>query len=76
MIPELLSILFGTMSTMMVGFFWYSVLFKDRYLKEANIKLNNNDLNNKPLLLELGGRFLTATMNTIFYSILKPKVII
>lgn len=46
MIAELLSILFGTMATMMIGFFWYSVLFKDRYLREANIKLENHDLNN------------------------------
>lgn len=40
MIPCLLSVIFGTISTMMIGFYWYSILFGDRYLKEANIKLD------------------------------------
>lgn len=40
MIPYLLSAILGTIFTMMIGFYWYSVLFRDRYLKEANIKLD------------------------------------
>ncbi|CAD8106988.1 unnamed protein product [Paramecium sonneborni] len=77
MIPKLLSILFGTISTMIIGFYWYSVIFRDRYMKEANVKLEkekeNNQQNNQPLFLELAGRLLQACLITIFYNILKLK---
>ncbi|CAD8196908.1 unnamed protein product [Paramecium octaurelia] len=77
MIPCLLSVIFGTITTMMIGFYWYSILFCDRYLKEANIKLDkeheSSEQNSKPLILELLARFIKASLITYLYSILKAK---
>ncbi|CAK60146.1 unnamed protein product (macronuclear) [Paramecium tetraurelia] len=77
MIPCLLSVIFGTISTMIIGFYWYSILFHDRYLKEANIKLEKDheqkDESSQPLILELLARFLQASLITYLYSILKIK---
>ncbi|CAD8178493.1 unnamed protein product [Paramecium octaurelia] len=77
MISKLLSILFGTISTMIIGFYWYSVIFRDRYMKDANVNLEKekqkNQENNQPLLFELAGRFLQACLITIFYNLLKNK---
>ncbi|CAK92809.1 unnamed protein product (macronuclear) [Paramecium tetraurelia] len=77
MIPCLLSVIFGTIFTMMIGFYWYSILFCDRYLKEANIKLDkkkeDDEQNSKPLILELLARFIKASLITYLYSILKVK---
>ncbi|CAD8118612.1 unnamed protein product [Paramecium sonneborni] len=77
MIPCLLSVIFGTMSTMIIGFYWYSILFRDRYLKEANIQLDKehelNDQNSKPLILELLARFIQASLITYLYLLLKEK---
>ena len=47
MISKLLSILFGTISTMIIGFYWYSVIFRDRYMKEASVKLEKEKENNQ-----------------------------
>ncbi|CAD8185397.1 unnamed protein product [Paramecium pentaurelia] len=75
MISKLLSILFGTISTMIISFYWYSVLFRNLYMKEANVKQEKqkNKENNQPLLFELTGRFLQASLITIFYNVLKTK---
>ncbi|CAD8115562.1 unnamed protein product [Paramecium primaurelia] len=81
MISKLLSILFGTIFTMLIGYCWYSIIFRNRYMKEANIKYEkekekeNNQQNNQPLLFELTGRFLQACLITIFYNVLKMNVI-
>ncbi|CAD8114884.1 unnamed protein product [Paramecium sonneborni] len=75
MIPCLLSMIFGTISTMIFGFYWYSIIFLDRYLKEANIKQNNehqlNDQNSGPMILELLARFIQASLITYLYKLLK-----
>ncbi|CAK87241.1 unnamed protein product (macronuclear) [Paramecium tetraurelia] len=80
MISKLLSILFGTISTMIIGFYWYSVIFRDRYIKDAKVnilkKKQKNQENNQPLLFELTGRFLQACLITIFYNLLKAKVML
>ncbi|CAD8086450.1 unnamed protein product [Paramecium primaurelia] len=75
MISKLLSILFGTISTMIISFYWYSILFRNLYMKEANVKQEKqkNKENNQPLLIELTGRFLQASLITIFYNVLKTK---
>ncbi|CAK88655.1 unnamed protein product (macronuclear) [Paramecium tetraurelia] len=62
---------------MTIGYLWYSVVFRERYMKEANVKQEkekeNNKQNNWPLLFELAGRFLQACLITIFYNVLKSK---
>ncbi|CAD8197592.1 unnamed protein product [Paramecium octaurelia] len=62
---------------MTIGWFWYSIALRDRYMKETNVKQEkekeNNQQNIGPLLFELAGRFLQACLITTFYNLLKSK---